>query len=187
MLYNNSQKWNEDDCTQCQCENGKISCTVEFCKALNCDNQVYVSGQCCPICKTYVCNLFCPYGYKKDNFGKDNCECNVCPNIKDCHKNCRFGFKKNEYGCDICECFYYENLSTDKACILANGTIYENGHIWLESKCHHCFCNNGKIVCTSPHCPKLNCYHQVIHDNQCCPSCSVPQSSEFYSFYDALR
>jgi len=180
-FYSNSQNWYEDDCTHCECNNGKISCRVEMCQPVSCDRPVILPGHCCPTCQTHACNLHCPQGYRKDSLGNDICECNNCLNKQqDCVLLCRFGFKRGEDGCEICECEtapYDLNANIedtkidDKVCTLSNGTIFENGHYWHDG-CGECLCNSGKVMCTKPECPTIKCLNSIIIDGQCCPTCS---------------
>lgn len=49
--FNALSKWNEDECTQCECsEMGETQCQVSHCKPLNCEDKQFIDGQCCPIC-----------------------------------------------------------------------------------------------------------------------------------------
>ena len=49
-FYVNGDSWNPDDCTFCSCEEGDIMCAVVDCAWPDCDNPIYIDGQCCPIC-----------------------------------------------------------------------------------------------------------------------------------------
>ena len=50
MFYENGASWSPDDCTFCSCEGGDIMCAVVDCAMPDCDNPIYVEGECCPIC-----------------------------------------------------------------------------------------------------------------------------------------
>jgi hypothetical protein len=49
-FYANGESWNPDDCTFCACEGGDIMCAVVDCAMPDCDNPVFIEGECCPIC-----------------------------------------------------------------------------------------------------------------------------------------
>ncbi|KRX94674.1 Cysteine-rich motor neuron 1 protein, partial [Trichinella pseudospiralis] len=45
---NITEQWKKDDCTTCQCsEDGQVICQRQLC-SVECDNPLYMSGQCCP-------------------------------------------------------------------------------------------------------------------------------------------
>ncbi|MDG2165298.1 MAG: T9SS type A sorting domain-containing protein [Flavobacteriales bacterium] len=49
-FYANGESWDVDACMFCSCEEGEIFCAVIDCAWPDCDNPVYIEGQCCPIC-----------------------------------------------------------------------------------------------------------------------------------------
>ena len=49
-FYANGEIWNPDDCTFCACEGGDIMCAVVDCAMPDCDNPIFIEGECCPIC-----------------------------------------------------------------------------------------------------------------------------------------
>ena len=55
----------------------------------------------CPL--SPMCANYCEHGYKKDVFGCDTCDCNLCSPVM-CMMYCEHGFEQDEYGCDICKC-----------------------------------------------------------------------------------
>ncbi|KRZ57327.1 Cysteine-rich motor neuron 1 protein, partial [Trichinella nativa] len=85
---NITEQWKKDDCTTCQCsEDGQVICQRQLC-SVECDNPLYVSGQCCPVCeKSLLINL--PLS---------------CPSIELCTLRCEYGLKRGLDGCFLCEC-----------------------------------------------------------------------------------
>lgn len=49
-LRAHEEQWKEDDCTFCQCVDGKPHCTAMACKQ-SCQNPVKIPGECCPFCE----------------------------------------------------------------------------------------------------------------------------------------
>ncbi|XP_055383641.1 uncharacterized protein LOC129613552 [Condylostylus longicornis] len=50
-LFKEGETWKEDDCTDCECENGVRRCFTVQCSAMyNCKIQRKLPGECCPIC-----------------------------------------------------------------------------------------------------------------------------------------
>ena len=49
-FYANGENWDVDACMFCSCEEGEIFCAIVDCALPDCENPVYVEGQCCPIC-----------------------------------------------------------------------------------------------------------------------------------------
>jgi len=53
-MYEEGEKFKEDDCTECTCSNEKIECKTETCKEpaqLSCSNPITRAGECCPACE----------------------------------------------------------------------------------------------------------------------------------------
>ena len=140
VFYNNTHEWYENDCTHCECINGKISCKVQMCSPIHCEQMIRIEGQCCPVCPNSSCDIQCPHGYKRDASGKEICECNVCP--INCQMYCPFGFSRGADGCELCQCLtnanhlnQYEDVtkSEDRSCTV-NATLIANGGLlerWL--------------------------------------------------------
>lgn len=49
-FYANGESWDVDACMFCSCEEGEVFCAVIDCAWPDCENPIYVEGQCCPIC-----------------------------------------------------------------------------------------------------------------------------------------
>lgn len=60
------------------------------------------------------------------------------------------------------------------------GYLYLSGAERSVDPCTTCTCNNGYITCERRTCPVLNCSQefQVMHENECCPSCSAAAQLE---------
>nr|XP_039256021.1 kielin/chordin-like protein [Styela clava] len=54
--FKHSDEWHLDDCTYCECDKGKVLCSVEDCQVPTCDKPIKVPGQCCPICFEGSCH-----------------------------------------------------------------------------------------------------------------------------------
>ncbi|XP_003379487.1 putative von Willebrand factor type C domain protein [Trichinella spiralis] len=129
---NITEQWKKDDCTTCQCsEDGQVICQRQLC-SVECDNPLYVSGQCCPVCEKSLlinlplscpsielCTLRCEYGLKRGLDGCFLCEClqnlqhlsepgskSGCQfwNLQSCTKRCAHGFEHDANGCPMCKC-----------------------------------------------------------------------------------
>ncbi|ESO86142.1 hypothetical protein LOTGIDRAFT_71199, partial [Lottia gigantea] len=50
VTYSSGEQWLSDNCTECSCDNGIISCITLPCKALACTVMIRKPGQCCPTC-----------------------------------------------------------------------------------------------------------------------------------------
>ena len=49
-FYANGESWDVDACMFCSCEEGEVFCAVIDCAWPDCENPIYLEGQCCPIC-----------------------------------------------------------------------------------------------------------------------------------------
>ncbi|XP_037032411.1 uncharacterized protein LOC119071575 isoform X1 [Bradysia coprophila] len=83
--YHHGDTWSEGDCTTCRCDDkGKKHCVVSVCKALFCEKQINIPGECCPMCDhtnskfcagQEQCEIICRYGYENDTTGCRKCKC----------------------------------------------------------------------------------------------------------------
>jgi hypothetical protein len=60
-------------------------------------------------CAEVMCNVFCDYGYKKNNQGCEICSCLPAPAVKKCpditcDNLCPSGYQRNAAGCATCGC-----------------------------------------------------------------------------------
>lgn len=60
--YQNGDSWNPNDdaCVTCYCENGETLCASQHC-FVDCENPVYLSDTCCPICPGVYTILCTPH------------------------------------------------------------------------------------------------------------------------------
>lgn len=49
VTYLPGERWSEDECTQCICEEGHKKCTEKVCSVI-CSNAIKIPGRCCPVC-----------------------------------------------------------------------------------------------------------------------------------------
>ncbi|XP_041469842.1 cysteine-rich motor neuron 1 protein-like [Lytechinus variegatus] len=50
-IYVSGETWRVDNCTSCDCEGSRVSCTISHCPVMKCENLVHVAGTCCPVCQ----------------------------------------------------------------------------------------------------------------------------------------
>lgn len=84
--YSINDTWNEDDCTQCTCNDlGEPKCRISVCKVFTCEKKIHKKGECCPEC--------------------DWSGTKYCVGHEACDIYCRNGFEvDSETGCNICRC-----------------------------------------------------------------------------------
>jgi von Willebrand factor type C domain len=84
-IYANGTQWKEQDsCIECECVNGKATCSTSLCKPLSCLKKKQVPGECCPVC--------------------DYANTNFCVGDEWCDKVCKHGYRRSEAGCSLCKC-----------------------------------------------------------------------------------
>ncbi|KAM9330542.1 extracellular matrix organizing protein FRAS1 [Gastrophryne carolinensis] len=58
--FMNGEKWKEDPCTECECQNGQVTCFSVSCPSCPVGTlAVNVEGKCCPECKSERCDPDC--------------------------------------------------------------------------------------------------------------------------------
>lgn len=48
------ESWTVDDCTSCQCQGGRVTCSIRQCPAFQCASDevpITTPGNCCPVCQ----------------------------------------------------------------------------------------------------------------------------------------
>nr|XP_014344446.1 PREDICTED: peroxidasin-like protein isoform X2 [Latimeria chalumnae] len=45
-----NEHWVKEECDNCHCKNGQVTCYVETCPPVECPNPIKPKGRCCPIC-----------------------------------------------------------------------------------------------------------------------------------------
>ena len=111
-FYGNGESWNIDDCTFCSCEGGEIFCAVLSCLEPECDNPIYIEGECCPICPDDV-GCFDAAGIYYENgasWNPDDCTFCSCENgeifcaVVDCASPpCEDPFYVEGECCPVCD------------------------------------------------------------------------------------
>ncbi|XP_062565065.1 cysteine-rich motor neuron 1 protein-like isoform X1 [Armigeres subalbatus] len=76
-------RWLSDDCTDCKCEYGLVSCQTPSCKMPNCLNYKQIPGECCPVC--------------------DDDGMTFCAGVGYCSIHCKYGYQR-QGDCDLCQC-----------------------------------------------------------------------------------
>ena len=150
-----------DDAGYCACDE---SCETHGDCCANWANEC--NTQPCPP-ETYLCGLYCPYGYETDENGCQLCQCKeliTCPPVR-CEMYCEHGFKKDEFGCEICQCNECSPVLCEIHCPF--------GFKKDENGCPICDC------APPPDCPQLfcalHCEHGFKSDENGCPICSCVQ------------
>ncbi|XP_043226400.1 cysteine-rich motor neuron 1 protein-like isoform X3 [Amphibalanus amphitrite] len=130
VFHNNSEQWEEDECTTCSCADNELHCHIAQCNP-PCRNPVHVPGRCCPVCNQTECAVVCEHGYRTDSKGRPLCQCVTaaepepkpqprpeptpkpqprCRDMSSCKKQCPHGFKVNSKGCARCKCHHCRRL-----------------------------------------------------------------------------
>lgn len=93
-----------------------------------------VLGAC--LCPPVTCDLYCPYGYQKDEKGCEICRCvNRCEPVL-CDLHCEYGFARDVNGCEICQC------NKPPECAPAPCFLHcRHGYKKDEKGCDTCECN----------------------------------------------
>ncbi|XP_071487183.1 BMP-binding endothelial regulator protein-like [Diadema antillarum] len=174
-----------DPCTECTCQNGRVTCSRQTCPVLSCPKyQVDTpKGQCCPKCvaqrKVFDLGDRCLFQNQVFDAGetvfKDKCTKCVClESTVMCHRetcpsalNCQSGHVVHEEGdcCPRCEPLVCE----------VNGTKYQDGDVWHQTVCEFCSCNDGVVHCRVEECARnLTCesnFELKRPTGECCPRC----------------
>ncbi|XP_072037590.1 kielin/chordin-like protein [Amphiura filiformis] len=175
------ERWQQDECTDCTCENGQANCGSVVCGEPQCKGGKKPKlrpGNCCPTCSNKGCAARdgTPKA-NKDRWSEGPCtEClckrnkNTCNtiacDIPQCPGNARPVYSPEEC-CPTCP----EVLMN---CVDENRLTRAHGDLWQEGPCNNCTCNNGEkecleIVCDWPQCP--DGATPITKPGDCCPSC----------------
>ena len=87
IQYANETIWIEEDCTECQCFNGRTQCHTSFCKSLSCFKTIQLPDKCCPVC--------------------DSNKTQFCAGFEDCDIVCKSGYNElinKTHICHLCQC-----------------------------------------------------------------------------------
>lgn len=59
--YRDGQSFSPDNCKQCRCDRGNVTCDPPACPTVDCDDPYLTPGTCCPKCLSgKPFSLFCP-------------------------------------------------------------------------------------------------------------------------------
>ncbi|XP_002126921.2 kielin/chordin-like protein [Ciona intestinalis] len=109
--FTEGAEWYLDDCTYCECKQGRALCSVEDCEYKSCENPVKVPGECCPICADASCHAdsgrnlsagavwkegLCTHCYCRT--GDQACAREKCPQI-----NCTHPYRRPNECCYTCQ------------------------------------------------------------------------------------
>ncbi|GBM21432.1 Kielin/chordin-like protein [Araneus ventricosus] len=152
-------------CRSCQCESGAVSCQQSPCPPVECENAVYIEGECCPVCRDC---MFKGGFYKDgDTFRDPEDDCNECycqyPEVVCQKRGCSDGgcVDVMNSGCSEmgAECHFYDEIHE-------SGTVFTHP----ENPCEVCSCQNRMVTCFEQHCPVVRCSHPV--QTNCCSVCT---------------
>ncbi|XP_023238974.1 uncharacterized protein LOC111637659 [Centruroides sculpturatus] len=150
-----------DDCRNCFCNNGHVTCHHRQCEPVNCKNTVI--QECCPICSG------CVFLGKEYNHGET--------------------FINPENTCEECLCIENDVMCQKKVCTqncthplsfeccpkcdkcLFDGDVLSNGEHFQPNVCDDCICTDGNVHCVTEECPALNCLLTTKLLDQCCEVC----------------
>ncbi|XP_061493988.1 kielin/chordin-like protein isoform X3 [Rhineura floridana] len=162
-----------DDCNQCKCLGGTVTCVPTTCPATSCQNPVILPGQCCPKC-TGACRYHGRLYRSGEAFGSPQDACHTCACLnevvtcqpKPCQAQCSHPLPPTAPACcPTCDGCLYEGQK------LANQEAFTPP----SDPCQHCSCLHGNVACTPVLCPQASCPSPVHRPGQCCPQCPVCQ------------
>ncbi|CAB3374556.1 Hypothetical predicted protein [Cloeon dipterum] len=161
-------------CLECQCENGRATCTDLVCPALPCSpkHRAQLPDDCCPSCVPPSPGCFWnqQFFYTGQLWVQRQGGCQACL--------CREGgsVECNPVPC-IVECTHPQFL-TGECCPLCDGCQrqdkkFANGETFRHPSdpCSSCTCKNGNITCHEESC-KSTCSHPHKRKGKCCPECA---------------
>ncbi|XP_065343464.1 uncharacterized protein LOC135941714 [Cloeon dipterum] len=161
-------------CLECQCENGRATCTDLVCPALPCapKHRAQLPDDCCPSCVPPSPGCFWnqQFFYTGQLWVQRQGGCQACL--------CREGgsVECNPVPC-IVECTHPQFL-TGECCPLCDGCQrqdkkFANGETFRHPSdpCSSCTCKNGNITCHVESC-KSTCSHPHKRKGKCCPECA---------------
>ncbi len=169
----------ERPCETCRCSSGVVSCLLQSCELLECEDQVTADGACCPTCAEEPVGITCEFKGNMYQEGQQfqkgpctNCFCSEgvisCTEVSCKPLTCTNAILREGKCCKECPA---------EPCVTKKG-IYSHGEEWQEDACTTCTCLGGASTCTSQTCPVLNCTTQDV-EGACCPQCTGETPCEF--------
>ncbi|XP_071783371.2 kielin/chordin-like protein [Centroberyx gerrardi] len=190
--YEEGSRWHpEGPCSSCTCVNGETLCTHTQCPPTDCLHPTKNTGSCCAVCES------CTYNHRiysnGQRFTAVDQPCHVCTCLGgtvECKNrpcpplNCTNAHTPPGECCPKCQDCSFENR------VFVDGEAFPNP----VSVCEECKCENGRIDCHPPQCPRPNC-NAPLSGTCCqnnCNGCSYagkeyPNGQEFPHPTDACR
>ncbi|XP_075060088.1 extracellular matrix organizing protein FRAS1 [Mixophyes fleayi] len=178
----NGEKWKEDLCTECECQNGQVTCFSRNCPSCPLGTlAVNVEGECCPECKPELCNPDCLTCSQSIH------HCDICRDeahllqMGRCVYSCDSGFYVDGRTCLACKetCSSCNNgfectvctgslLLKEGQCVTSCGSGYFQSN-FICAACHescsecHGPSESDCLICSNP--------SQVKYGGRCVDSC----------------
>lgn len=184
----------KNQCTECSCTDGFVTCSVRSCPVLSCKKQRNGTQSCCPVCEGDLQTTRDPAGCKTmgryyGNLEKwfpllspknDLCVSCVCKNTSVvCQRptcptlSCVSPVRKPGACCDTCP------VTPESGCLLPdnqrvpyNYSYHPNVVPFGITYCILCVCIPPNIDCSPVHCPSnYSCAQPVTVPGKCCKEC----------------
>eukprot|EP00118_Oscarella_pearsei_P011717 m.80451 g.80451 ORF g.80451 m.80451 type:complete len:2029 (+) comp36196_c0_seq4:124-6210(+) len=172
--YSPSENFSIDDCTNCQCLRGNVSCQSIQCPLQSCGKTKKVPGQCCPVCQ--VCSYEGNRYEDGDQFISvlDPClNCSCMGRTVSCRRipcvSCSHPHPKAPRDCcPACTECYWDDVTYQQDISFVNP----------KDNCSICSCRVGNITCSPIPCPKISCDERFMPAGSCCPVC-LPKKCDY--------
>ncbi|KAL1257116.1 hypothetical protein QQF64_012661 [Cirrhinus molitorella] len=158
-----------NQCQDCSCLNGSVSCTPVSCPEAPCRRPVRPPGECCPTC-IGICEHLGQVYENGATFSPPNDRCSTCTcqngavscERRQCPQQCTHPGSTQDC-CPVCDRCLFE------------GQIYGNTQTFYapSDPCKRCVCQSGSVRCTPVTCPAVFCRNPITPPGQCCPQCRV--------------
>uniref|UniRef100_A0A2I2YEG2 von Willebrand factor C and EGF domains n=1 Tax=Gorilla gorilla gorilla TaxID=9595 RepID=A0A2I2YEG2_GORGO len=181
-MHESRSRWTEPGCSQCWCEDGKVTCEKVRCEAA-CSHPIPSrDGGCCPSCTG--CFHSGVVRAEGDVFSPPNENCTVCVclagNVSCVSPECPSGPCQTPPQSDCCTCVPVRCYFHGRW--YADGAVFSGG----GDECTTCVCQNGEVECSFMPCPELACPREEwrLGPGQCCFTCQEPTPSTGCSLDD---
>ncbi|XP_063464567.1 von Willebrand factor C and EGF domain-containing protein isoform X8 [Pan paniscus] len=181
-MHESRSRWTEPGCSQCWCEDGKVTCEKVRCEAA-CSHPIPSrDGGCCPSCTG--CFHSGVVRAEGDVFSPPNENCTVCVclagNVSCISPECPSGPCQTPPQSDCCTCVPVRCYFHGRW--YADGAVFSGG----GDECTTCVCQNGEVECSFMPCPELACPREEwrLGPGQCCFACQEPTPSTGCSLDD---
>uniref|UniRef100_G1QN85 von Willebrand factor C and EGF domain-containing protein n=1 Tax=Nomascus leucogenys TaxID=61853 RepID=G1QN85_NOMLE len=171
-MHESGSRWTEPGCSQCWCEDGKVTCEKVRCEAA-CSHPIPSKDRgCCPSCTG--CFHSGVVRAEGDVFSPPNENCTVCVclagNVSCISPECPPGPCQTPPQSDCCTCVPVRCYFHGRW--YADGAVFSGG----GDECTTCVCQNGEVECSFMPCPELACPREEwrLGPGQCCFTCQEP-------------